>query len=70
MKIYKGIPKKLNVILEKTANNITYVLVNGYKDKNKVVGYSNTNVFNGNFISYVSTQFKNIEAAETWINSK
>jgi hypothetical protein len=70
MKIYKGIPKKLNVVLEKTANNITYVLVNGYKNKKKVVGYSNTSPFNGNFISYTTTQFKNIELALTWINSK
>jgi len=70
MKTYKGLPKKLNVISEREVNGITYILVNGYKDSQKVVGYSNTNVINRGFISYTNTQFKNIQAANDWINSK
>jgi len=69
MKTYKGIPNKLNVIAENTINGITKVLVNGYKDSCKIVGYSNTNVFNGNFISYTSTQFKCQVKAKEWLNN-
>lgn len=68
MKNYKGIPSKLNIIAEKNSNGIIKVLVNGYKDTNKIVGYSNTNVFNGNFISYTSTQFKSESQANKWLN--
>jgi len=35
------IANKLNVIAENTINGITKVLVNGYKDSCKIVGYSN-----------------------------
>ena len=67
--MYKGLPKKLNVIKELTIDNVTYLLVNGYKDINKVVGYNNNNS-DKRFISYINTQFKNIESANNWLNSK
>jgi len=65
--MYKGLPKKLNVIKELTINNVTYLLVNGYKDINKIVGYSN---INGSFMSYRDTQFNSLDIANNWINSK
>ena len=67
--MYKGLPKKLYVIKELTIDNVTYLLVNGYKDINKVVGYNNNNS-DKRFISYINTQFKNIESANNWLNSK
>jgi hypothetical protein len=66
--MYKGIPKKLNIIKEKRTMSELVVLVNGYKDKTKTVGYKWPS-FSNRFISYDTTQFKNIIDAENWIKS-
>lgn len=68
IKNYKGLNKSLNVIAEKEVNGVVYLLVNGYKDAGKIVGYNNKG-FDRRFVSYTDTQFSSLKLAEQWFNS-
>jgi len=64
----KGIPTKLNAVDLKVNKTGFYVIVQGYKDPNKTVGYVMQP--NGRFISFINTNFKNLSDAKKWLESK